>query len=79
MFEHVLLSHPVVEDFSVQVVAFSTPLTSGEFEVDYIEGNIIYEHNRSLNLTVSKKDIHVGNLRILRSVNSDVCGFLVQK
>ena len=38
LYENVLLSHPVEDDFSVQVVSFSTPLTSGEFEVDYIEG-----------------------------------------
>ena len=47
MFEHVLLSHPVAEDFSVQVIAFSTPLTSGEFEVDYIEGIVFHENNWS--------------------------------
>ena len=54
MFEHVLLSHPVVEGFSVQVVAFSTPLTSGEFEVDYIEGNVLYENNRSLKRKINR-------------------------
>ena len=46
MFEHVLLSHPVDESFSVQVVTFATPLTIGEFEVDYIQGMGFHENNR---------------------------------
>ena len=43
MFENVWLSHPVDENFSVQVVTFSTPLTIGEFEVDYIQGMDFHE------------------------------------